>query len=210
MGKWLEIAERWMGGGAGGNKRANTLKWLAIIGLIGVAMLVLNSFVTVKEVDPLQEGKASPQEEQQVFLDKNKQDLKFDDYEQTYESSIKDILEKIVGVGEVDVLVTIESTEEIVVERNRRDSQQVTNEKDQNGSNRHIAETTRDGEVVLYEVSGNQTPIVLKQIKPKIRGVIIVAKGAENLTVKKLISEAVGRGLGVPPHRISIVPHKQN
>jgi stage III sporulation protein AG len=51
--------------------------------------------------------------------------------------------------------------------------------------------------------------LVVKTVKPKIRGVVVVAKGAENATVKKLISDAVERGLEVPAHRISVVPRKQ-
>jgi stage III sporulation protein AG len=90
-----------------------------------------------------------------------------------------------------------------------RDTQQVTSEKDVNGATRNITDVTRSGDTVMYSNSGSQSPLVQKYIKPKIRGVLIVAKGAENITVKKLISDAVERGLDVPPHRISIVPRKQ-
>lgn len=210
MGKWLEKIENWVGGGSGGTKRVQTFRWLIVVGLVGVAVMILNSFISVKEVDPLGEGRASPEPaSQEAFIGKEKQETLFQDYEAMYENRLKDILEKIVGVGEVEVMVTLESTEEIVVERNVRESQQVTNEKDQNGANRHITDITRDGQVVLPEVSGDQAPIVVKTIKPKIRGVVIVAKGAENLTVKKLITDAVRRGLEVPPHRIAIAPRKQ-
>ena len=87
--------------------------------------------------------------------------------------------------------------------------QQVTNEKDQDGGTRNITDVSRSGEVVMYQVSGGQTPVVLKKIKPKIRGVLVVASGAENLTVKKLITQAVERGLGASAHRISVIPRKQ-
>ncbi|MNN46313.1 hypothetical protein D3C81_1606920 [compost metagenome] len=49
-----------------------------------------------------------------------------------------------------------------------------------------------------------------KKIKPKVRGVLIVAKGAENKTVKALIVDAVEKGLNVPAYRISVVPRKQS
>lgn len=189
------------------------LRWLIILGLIGAALMILNSFIHVKEIDPTNEGRASPDQQQpakQTFLGGGSGDnSKFRDYEQAYENQIKDILQNVVGVGDVQVLVTIDSAEEIEVEKNNKDSQQVTNEKDTNGATRNITEVTRSGEVVLYQVSGEQHPLVLKYIKPKIRGVVVVARGAENVTVKKMISEAVERGLDVPPHRISILPRKQ-
>jgi stage III sporulation protein AG len=173
--------------------------------------MILNSYVTVKDVDPIGVGRASPPDTAKPAFggSVSKEQSIFREYEEAYQAQLKDILTKIVGVGEVEVLVTIESTEEIVVERNSKDSQQVTNEKDQQGATRHITDVTRSGEVVLYEVSGGKQPLVTKTIKPKIRGVLVVAKGAENLTVKKMITEAVERGLDVPANRISILPRKQ-
>ncbi len=109
----------------------------------------------------------------------------------------------------MDVLVTVDSTEEIVVERHEKDSQQVTDENDPNGGKRHITSITEDGQVVLYEVSGDQKPIITKTINPRIRGILIVAKGAENATVRRLIINAVEKGINVPVNRISVVPSKQ-
>jgi stage III sporulation protein AG len=51
-------------------------------------------------------------------------------------------------------------------------------------------------------------PVVVETKKPDIRGVLVVAKGAENIQVKKWIVEAVTRVLGVSSHRVSVVPKK--
>jgi stage III sporulation protein AG len=211
MGKWMQWMEQKFGGGPGGTKRTNTFLWLILIALAGTALMIINSFLNVKAVDPIQNGRASPQPASQTTFGSgiSKEKSAFHDYEASYQSELKEILQKIVGVGEVEVLVTIESTEEVTVDKNYKDSQQMTAERDTNGSTRNISEVSRSGEVVVYQVSGNQQPLVLKMIKPKIRGVIVVAKGAENLTIKKMITEAVERGLDVPPHRISILPRKQ-
>lgn len=209
MGKFMELVEKWAGGGPSGSKRSNTIRWIVIVGLIGFIIMILNSFIQVKEVDPLSESRASPQEPTEPVLGKAKEPADFQDIEETIEVRIKDILEKIVGVGVVDVLVTVDSTEEMIFDRNTKDAQQITDETDANGAKRHITDVTRSGDIVFYEVSGNQTPIQIKKVKPKIRGVLIVANGAENVVVKKLIKEAVERGLSVAAHRISIVPRKQ-
>lgn len=211
MGKW-QWMEKWLGGGPNGAKRMNTFRWLLLMGLVGAAFMILNSFITVKEIDPISQGsRASPPEEAVPVWGSgsSKEQTSFREYEEAYQNRLKDILTKMVGVGEVEVLVTIESTEEVTVERNTKETQQITNERDQHGATRHITDISKSGEVVLYEVSGAKQPLVVKTIKPKIRGVLVVAKGAENLTVKKMISEAVERGLDVPAHRISIMPRKQ-
>lgn len=205
--KWLE---KWIGGGPGGPKRIMTFRWMMLLLLIGAALMILNSFITVKDVDPIGAGRASPTDQPKpAFGSGSKERSSFREYEEAYQMQLKEILTKIVGVGDVEVLVTIDSTEEVEVDRNTNETQQVTNEKDQHGATRHITNVTRSGEVILYEVSGGKQPLITKTIKPKIRGVLVVAKGAENLTVKKMISEAVERGLDVPAHRISILPRKQ-
>jgi stage III sporulation protein AG len=210
MGKFMQWLEKRFGGGPNGTKRSHTFLWLLIIALIGAAFMILSSFIHVKELEPIGQGGAGPpaQQSKEAFGANAKERSSFHDYEEAYQAQLRDILQKVVGVGDVEVLVTIDSTEEIAVEKNYKDTQQITNEKDQNAASRNITEVTRSGEVVLYQVSGDQHPLVLKYIKPKIRGVLVVAKGAENPTVKKMISEAVERGLDVPPHRISILPRK--
>ncbi|MNZ90880.1 hypothetical protein D3C78_1098510 [compost metagenome] len=62
---------------------------------------------------------------------------------------------------------------------------------------------------MLYEVSGDQKPMITKTINPRIRGILIVAKGAEDATVRRLIIHAVEKGISVPVNRISVVPSKQ-
>lgn len=217
MAKWLERLESFIGGGKDGARRVKAFRWLVLLGLIGAALLLLASLLEMKTIDPGQPSEfmppgdldAPPQQEQAIGASAG--GGKFNaiaEVEAELESRLKDLLETIVGVGSVNVLVTVDSTEETVVQLNERTTQQLTNESDKGGTSRHITDVTRDGQVVLYEVSGNQSPIVVKKLKPKVRGVVIVAKGAENATVHKLIQEAVSRGLDVPMQRISVVPRK--
>ncbi|MGG4219731.1 stage III sporulation protein AG [Paenibacillus jamilae] len=212
MGKWMKKLEQWMGGGADGAKRFNSFRWLIILGLIGVAIMLFNSFVNVKKVDPENVGREPP------GVIKNEPALEttvgegssFAGIEKAFEDNMKQMLEQIVGVGTVDVMVTVDSTEEVIVQRNVKDMQQENNETDVNGGQRHNTQYTRDGEIVTYESSGGQhTPIVTKKVKPQVRGVLVVAMGAENPTVKQLIVDAVQKGLNVPAYKISVVPRKQ-
>ncbi|CAM4503724.1 stage III sporulation protein AG [Paenibacillus typhae] len=212
MANWLKKLEQWAGGGSGSPKRSHTFRWLIILGLLGVAIMLFNSFVNVKKLDSENTGREPPPvESSQTTLQQG--DLNnsgtFDSIEQAMEERTKEILEKIVGVGTVDIMVTVESTEEIVVTRNMNDSQQLSEETDASGGKRHTTQYTRDGEIVTYSQSGDETPIITKRIKPQVRGVLVVAKGAENKVVRGLIEEAIQKGLNVPSYRISVVPRKQ-
>ncbi|THF75908.1 stage III sporulation protein AG [Cohnella fermenti] len=216
MAKWLQQLETFIGGGPGGPKRIKAFRWLALIGLIGAALLLVSSYLNVKTLDPAKDPGYSPPNDaeeapqQEAFIGGSaSDDDPFLDIEQSLEGRIKAMLENIVGVGTVDVMITIDSTEEKVVQQDETYQSRITDEEDRNGAKRHITEINRSGQVVLYEVSGGKSPIVVKLVKPKLRGVLVVAKGAENATVHKLIAEAVARGLDVPLHRISVVPRKQ-
>jgi stage III sporulation protein AG len=214
MAKWLQQLESFIGGGSGGPRRIKAFRWLVLIGLIGAALLLAASMMNVKQIDPEKNPDLSPPRDedipqQETFLGSGVQKgNSFSDIESEFESQLKELLETMVGVGTTDVMVTVDSTEETVVQLNEKQMQQITQETDRNGASRHITEVSKDGQVVLYEISGSQSPIVVKKLNPRIRGVIIVAKGAENPTVHKLIAEAVSRGLDVPIHRISVVPRK--
>jgi stage III sporulation protein AG len=214
MAKWLQQLESFIGGGSGGPRRIKAFRWLVLIGLIGAVMLLAASLLNVKPLDPAKNPDLSPPRDednpgQETFLGGGEpKSNSFAEIETELESQLKDLLEAMVGVGTADVMVTVDSTEETIVQLNEKKMSQITEETDRNGASRHITNITNDGQVVLYEVSGNQAPIIVKKLKPRIRGVIIVAKGAENQTVHKLIAEAVSRGLDVPIHRISVVPRK--
>lgn len=210
MNKFLQQLENWLGGGPGGPKRVRTFRWLLLLGLTGMLLMLINSFMNMKELDTPSMGVNAPPPDQEAMSKSVKEGSPFAEYERNYENRLKEILEKAVGISGIDVLVTIDSTEEIVVYSNERKSEKTTNEVDSNQAKRHITEISREGEIVLYEASGGERPLIVKTIKPKVRGVIIVASGAENPTVRSLILDAVRKGLDVSSHKVSIIPRKQN
>ncbi|AZN43708.1 stage III sporulation protein AG [Paenibacillus albus] len=212
MAKWLDALESTVGGGRGGGgpKRVKTLRWLLILGGIGIALVILNSFLDYRQVpaSDQQTTSSSTPPSDPAFNNSSHSDSPFGDIEHSLENRLKEILEKVVGVGTVDVLITVDSTEESVVQLNEKESQQITNESDKSGGKRTVTSITKEGQVVLYDTSGDKAPIIVKRLQPKIRGILIVAKGAENGTVRRLIVDAVEKGLNVAVNRISVIPRK--
>ena len=213
---WLTKLEQLAGGGPGGGKRIVSFRILLLLGLVGIGLMLLQSFFAIQVKQP--EAPVAPDQPEPggilaapvSGMQEDSETALFRKYEETYERELKSILEKIVGVSLVEVMVTVESTEEITVEKNSQDTQQVTSEKDTSGATRHITDVNRNTNAVMVQQGGEEKPLVIKTTKPKIRGVVVVARGAENLTVKQMIVEAVERGLDVPAHKISVVPHKQS
>jgi len=129
-------------------------------------------------------------------------------YEDAYENQLKEALEGIQGVGDVTVVVNVDATEKQVLEKNSKTQTQTTDETDREGGKRNVEDSSKEDSLVIIREGENEVPIVVETKKPEIRGVLIVAKGADNIQVKKWIVEAVTRALDVPSHRVAVMPKK--
>lgn len=116
------------------------------------------------------------------------------------EKKLENILSKINGVGNVEVLITYNETEEIIPIYNTKDKTSITNETDSGGGTRVIQENDKSQEVIYQ----NDEIIVQKTINPKIEGAIIVASGANNSSVKASIIQAVEAATGLATHKIQV------
>lgn len=130
------------------------------------------------------------------------------DYEASFENQLKEALEKIIGVNEVSVVVNLDATEQKIFEKNRTTTEQTTTETDKEGGKREVTDTSNNEQVLVIRKNDQEIPVISETKKPVIRGVLIVAKGAENIHVKKMIQEAVTRVLDVPQHKVAVLPKK--
>lgn len=127
------------------------------------------------------------------------------DYATNMEQKLTNMLVKMEGVGSVSVMVTIEANEEKVLAGNTSSHSEKTDEKDQAGGTRTTDSIQQTNDVVMQ--NGN-TPYVVKEYAPEIRGVFILAEGAGDSNVKNQITEAVSKVLNVPVHKISVEKKK--
>ncbi|KHF31104.1 hypothetical protein LR68_00052 [Anoxybacillus sp. BCO1] len=95
-----------------------------------------------------------------------------------------------------------------VLEKNVTVQKKRTMEEDKEGGKRQIEDESTDEKIVIVRKGDGETPLVLQTKKPDIRGVLVVAKGADQVQVKKWIVEAVTRTLNVPSHRVAVLPKK--
>ena len=119
------------------------------------------------------------------------------------ERRLIDVLSQIRGAGKVDVLVTYETNGEIVTATVRQTDEDV---KDANGSggsqtSRTLREVT---EPATIETEKGHAPIVLYEIEPTVRGVIVVAEGAADFSVREKLQSAVRAATGIPISRIEV------
>ena len=124
------------------------------------------------------------------------------------EYQIENILKKLDGVEDVNVLITYEETNKIIPMYNEDVQENITKEEDTQGGVRTINESSSKKEVVYEENNGKKSVITSSVITPKIKGAVIIAKGASNSNVKSNIIQAVEAATGLPTHKIQVFEMK--
>lgn len=193
-------------------KKSSKYQYFLIVLLIGAAImlasnLLLNPNPSPAAVETGANAKESS-EEVEAFGQKIDGNEIIAAYEDHYENQLKETLEGIVGVGDVIVAVNVDATEKKILEKNVVVQSQKTEEVDREGGQRTVEDQSKDEQLVIIRDGEKEVPIVIETKKPAIRGVIVIAKGADNIEVKKWILESVTKLLDVPVHRVSVMPKK--
>ncbi|MEH6991534.1 stage III sporulation protein AG [Neobacillus drentensis] len=195
------------------DKRSGKYQYMILVLCIGAAFMIVGNVLFSDKSAPLDSkavttSQAETSEVEAFSLKKDSNNKTISGYEEEYEKQLKNALEEMLGVDDVMVVVNIDSTDKKVLEKNTVTKSQTTEEKDNEGGERKVQDTSTDEQLVIIREGEKEVPIVVEYQKPAIRGVLVVAKGAENIQVKKWIIEAVTRALDVPSHRVAVMPKK--
>lgn len=131
-------------------------------------------------------------------------EVRVEDYAGILEKKLVHILKKLEGVGEVSVMLTLEDSSEKIPAANTTKSRESTKETDAEGGIREI--TREDESKQLLNSSDNI--VVLKEIRPNIKGVIVIAEGAENAEILEKIYLAVQTVLGLTTNKVQVFSSK--
>lgn len=126
------------------------------------------------------------------------------------ESRLKVLLSQMKGVGNVDVMITYTTSSENVPAYDTKKNQSGTQEKDSGGGTRNISQEEYDSTLAYEDSSdGGKKPVILKEIEPEVKGVLVVADGADNAEVREKICSSVMVVLDVPAHKVQVVQRKK-
>lgn len=119
------------------------------------------------------------------------------------EQRLAEVLGKIRGAGKVAVLITYETGGEIVTATVRQTDEDTRNANGNAGSeaSRTVREVT---EPATVETENGHAPIVLYEKEPTVRGVIVVAEGASDFSVRQKLQAAVHAVTRIPIDRIEV------
>jgi len=159
---------------------------LMTIGLIGIMLIFIS------DMEILQKTGEKADESQSLK-----------EYREELESEVTLLLREINGVGDVKVMITLESTSQNIYvqqEKTANDTNKYTNEKD----DREETKTTFENQVVIVEQNGTDEALIEKTLQPAVQGVAVVCSGADDIKVVRDVTNSVSIVLNVPTHKICV------
>lgn len=163
-------------------------KIVVAVGLSGILLIFVSEMFPAKNTA---ESKSVPTES--VATDDT------DSYKKQIEKELKDVLSQVRGVGECEVMVTVEGTTEYVYAEN------LTKSTDNNGDR---TSDRYENEIVITDNDGKKEALVRKIIKPQICGVVIVCEGGGDIKVNERVLKAVSTVLGISSSKICVEGRK--
>ncbi len=120
------------------------------------------------------------------------------------EKKLEKSLSECLGVGRVTVTLTLSSGSENIYAEEERKSVRMQ-------ENGEISDTNEEKDVkpqMVSEGSGKESALLIKQLTPKFCGALVVCDGADDVTVRAQITEAVISLTGLSSDRISVIKMK--
>lgn len=162
--------------------QSKNIKIFAGLGLAAGVILIILSFVTSGA------GERNKVRENLSRIDS-------DAYVRLQEAKIAEILGRIEGVSNPFVMITLETSSEHIY-----------------ASKENIRESARNGEITQRDVStdiifygDDKQPILIKEIKPRIKGVAVIAGGISSAEMQLRIINLVSTVLNLPTNRVYVI-----
>lgn len=151
------------------------IKWITIIGLIGIACICLSQFW------PKSENTSAVSETEEINEEA---------YIHQTEQRIRELVSSIEGVGDTQIMVTLENGVEYIYEKEETKSSTI-NQDSTNGNKLQQNSDYNEKYVIINDGSGEKSALIRTKLEPKIKGVIIVCEGGNKAAIVEEITDVV-------------------
>ncbi|VBB08016.1 Hypothetical protein LUCI_3281 [Lucifera butyrica] len=172
---------------------------LIILGLLGVFLLLAGGLIQV----PTTKSKVENTPAIPYQSGNNRS------YEEQLEAKMGNLLSQVKGAGSVAVSITLDDNGTYEHDKNVVKESKTVQEKDTNGAVRTTTETKESEQVLMSRENGVDRPVTVREDKPVIKGILVIAAGAYDSKVKADLMEAVEAGLGIPAYKITVLPQRR-
>ncbi|HBN85852.1 MAG TPA: hypothetical protein DDZ89_18650 [Clostridiales bacterium] len=176
------------------NDKAGKIQFLVLLILIGVLLVVFTNTL-VNPQEPVED----------VFSKKSADtvtDISFTDSDL---NNLEAILSEVKGVGKVKVMITYKNSGTNVYAKDV--NQTVDSEEQKSGDGKTVTRKNEDIESSVV-FTGQKVPIIEDKMTADVKGVLVVAQGADDPVVRTQILHAVQVLTGVEVHNIAVCTYR--
>ncbi|MDR3178460.1 MAG: stage III sporulation protein AG [Oscillospiraceae bacterium] len=150
-------------------------KIVVAVGILGIILVFVSSFLKPGTTLKSERNKTSAQ----TYIEQMQKNLEY-------------LISNIEGAGKSEVLITLENGSEIIYAREEKKNQESSEDKAK-GELGKIKQSD-DFEIkyiTVRESDGNERALQIKEVEPKVKGVVVVCEGGNNKNVKEKIINAI-------------------
>lgn len=164
-------------------------KWLVIIGLCGILLIALSSFI----------DKSKPTEQNNT---QTQSKITARQYKEELESQVKAAICHVTG-GRVNVVITLDSdVEYIYASEGKSESSEQKNSG--NNAREQKGAGSENNYVIVKDSDGNEAPLVVTAVMPSIKGAVVNCEGADNPATKAQVTQIVTTALNIDETRVCV------
>lgn len=190
--KTTELLDKFMISGT--KKGGKWTKYVFVIGIIGILLILLSTFIPKSE---------TPTSDEITQIDT-------ETYIKNLEEKIQTLVSKIDGVGNVDVMITLENGVEYVYANSEKKSTDNTQDYTSGSPSKSTDKNSTEQDVVMVDGNDGKQALVVTEREPTVKGVVVVCDGGDNLKVVQNITDAVTTALNITSNRVSVVKSSAN
>ncbi len=113
----------------------------------------------------------------------------------------------ISGVGRCNVMVTYENGIEYVYANESKSTSDVM---DEGEGGKKQEKNSQENSLVIIDTGNGKEALRVKEIQPKVRGVVVVCDGADNISVRQRVVDAVTTALDISSAKVYVAKAIEN
>ncbi len=158
-----------------------------IIGIIGIVIILLSDL-------PIFEG------------EKTSDNLTTDEeYRKSLEKSVSELVENITGDENAKVYISLSNSTEYVYAKKKTSDTDLKENKENIDIYKNETSDKKEESYIIINTGNGEQPLLLSSIAPKVRGVAVIAKGANEPDVFRAITSALTVFLDISERDISVI-----
>lgn len=180
--EWVQHLKGWVQGERG--KKA-----VIVLGIAGIGLIFLSSVLPKRTSSTSYSG------------DIPMETVTADQYTARMEERLASVISQVDGAGSCRVMITLQTGTEYQYAREEETQQHI---KQKEGETEEEWDTKY--KYVFMDAGNGQQALLLTEIQPEIKGVVVVCTGASNPVVQQRIVEVATTAMGVSSAKVCVVP----